>query len=138
MGRAVKTVNPDGTFTTVQYDPAGNLVAQTDAMGRVTQFIYDSRNRPIATIRPDGTVVRTEYDGGGRVVGQTDALGNTTQYAYDKLGRKIEQILPDPAGNEGPNTATTQYHYDSQGNLQYVTDALGTSRRPQPLDRLHV
>ena len=72
-------------------------------------------------------MVRTEYDGGGRVVGQTDALGNTTQYVYDKLGRKIEQILPDPDGSGPLTAAATLYGYDPQGNLAYVTDALGTS-----------
>ena len=38
MGRVVKTVNPDGTYTTDQYDSAGNIVYSTDAMGRVTQY----------------------------------------------------------------------------------------------------
>jgi RHS repeat-associated protein len=132
MGRVVKNQNPDGTYTTAQYDPAGSLVYSTDAMGRVTQHIYDARGRQIAAINPDGTVVRTEYDGGGRVVGQTDAMGNTTQLVYDKLGRKVQQILPDPAGNNGPGyplagAATTQYGYDPLGNLAYVTDALGVS-----------
>ena len=77
MGRVTKTVSPDGTYSTAQYDAAGNLVAATDAMGRVTQFVYDSRGRLIDTINADGTVTSTAYDGGGRVVATTDALGNT-------------------------------------------------------------
>ena len=68
MGRVVKTVNADGTYTTDQYDPDGNRVYSTDAMGRVTQYIYDSRDEQVATINPDGSVVTTQYDGGGRVV----------------------------------------------------------------------
>ena len=92
MGRVTKTVNPDGTYTTDQYDAVGNLVTQTDAMGRVTQFIYDRRGRQIATIRPDGTIVTTSYNGGGRVIAQTDALGNTTR-------SRLRQARPrDPAG----------------------------------------
>ena len=73
-------------------------------MGRVTQYVYDSRNRRIATINPDGSVVRTEYDGGGRVVGQIDALGNATEFAYDKLGRQVEEIQPDPNANGTPTS----------------------------------
>jgi type VI secretion system secreted protein VgrG len=81
-------------------------VYSTDAMGRVTQYVYNSRNWQIATIQPDGSVLLTEYDGGGRIVGQTDALGNTTQYVYDKLGRQVEEIQPDP-DSSGPSTVTT-------------------------------
>ena len=104
MGRTTKTISPDGTFTTERYDAAGNLIYSTDAMGRVTQFVYDSRNRRIATIRPNGSVLLTEYDGGGRIVGQTNALGNTTHDVYDKLGRKTEEIQPDPAASTAANT----------------------------------
>ena len=43
MGQVVKTVNPDGIYTTDQYNPAGNLVFSTDAMGRVTQYVYNAR-----------------------------------------------------------------------------------------------
>ena len=94
MGRVTKTVNPDGTYTTAEYDTAGNLVYQTDAMGRVTRFVYDARNRLIATVYPDGSTSQTAYDGGGRVVASTDGRGNTTRYVYDKLGRKTEEIAP--------------------------------------------
>jgi YD repeat-containing protein len=94
MGRVIKTANPDGTYRTVHYDAAGNLVAATDAMGNVAQSVYDGRNRPIAILQADGAAVRTTYDGGGRVVGLTDARGNTTRYEYDKLGRKTAELLP--------------------------------------------
>jgi RHS repeat-associated protein len=94
MNRAVKVVNGDGTYHTIQYDGAGNVVAQTDELGRVTQFVYDLRNRLVTTIRPDGTTVSSQYNGGGLVVASTDALGNTTHFEYDKLGRKTAEVLP--------------------------------------------
>jgi RHS repeat-associated protein len=130
LGHVVKTVNPDGTYTTAEYDPDGNLVYATDAMGRVTQYIYDALDRQIAVINPDSSVTRTEYDGGGRVVGQTDANGNTSQYAYDKLGRKIEQIAPyanptqitpvdDSSGSPSFTTAGTWYQASSSYSGSY-------------------
>jgi YD repeat-containing protein len=124
MRRATKTVNADGTYRTLQYDPFGNPAFSTDELGRVTQYVYDRLNRLVATIKPDGSVGCTEYDGGGRIVGATDALTNVTRYTYDKLGRKNTVIQPDPNG--GTNTATTQYFYDAQGNLQYVVNAQGS------------
>jgi len=125
MGRVVKKTLPDGTYTTSSYDASGNMVASTDALGRVTQYVYDDRNRAVQTIRADASVVSTGYDGGGRIVRTTDALGHTTTYQYDKLGREIAVTTPVP-DSSGPLTAsTTRYGYDAQGNLQYVTDALG-------------
>jgi len=94
MNRVTKIVNADGTYRTMQYDGAGNVIAQTDELGRVTRFIYDPRNRLVATILPDGTTVSSQYDGGGRTVAATDAQGNTTRFEYDMLGRKTAAILP--------------------------------------------
>ena len=119
MGEAVETINPDGTYTTDQYDPDGNLVYSTDAMGRVTQNVYYTRDRQIATINPDGSVLLTEYDGGGRIVGQTDALGNTTQYVYDKLGRQTEEIQSDPAGSTDAATGD-DYGTEPSGTAAYM------------------
>ena len=146
MKRLTKSVNPDGTYTTNEYDPAGNLVATSDALGRVTRYVYDDRNRCIAVIAPDGSVTRTEYDGGGRVVATTDANGNTTQYKYDVLGRETEEILPDPDGGGSLGSPIVLYKYDSRGNLQYVTNtyakdaklARGNCRRPELLCHLYV
>jgi uncharacterized delta-60 repeat protein/RHS repeat-associated protein len=127
LGRTVRTTNADGTYTTEQYDPRGNVIYSTDAMGRVTQYVYDSLNRRIETINPDGSATRTEYDGGGRIVGETDANGNTVQFAYDQLGRQVEEIQPDQAGNGGTNTAITVTTYDDADDKVYVTDPLSTT-----------
>ena len=126
-GRVVKTINPDGTYTTDEYDSVGNLVYSTDAMGRVTQYIYNSRDEQIATIRPDGSVLTTEYDGGGRIVATTDANGNMTQYVYDKLGRQTEEIQPDPDAS-GPTTTTTVTTYVDSSDRTYVTNAEGAAQ----------
>ena len=102
MGRVVKTISPDGTYTTDQYDATGNLVASTDAMGRVTQCVYNLHDWQIAIIQPNGGVLLTQYDGGGRVVATTDANGNTTKYQYDALGRKTRGNRPlcEPLGGD--------------------------------------
>ena len=95
-------------------------------MGRVTQYVYDSRNRQIATINPDGSVVRTEYDGGGRVVATTDANANTTTYTYDQLGRKLIGHTARP-GWQRAATATTTYAYLDATDVQTVTNATGNT-----------
>ena len=130
MGRTTKTINPDGTYMTAQYDPAGNLVAQTDAMGHVTQSVYDNRSREIATIRPDGTVVRAEYNGGGRVVGATDAVGNTSKYEYDKLGRTIAEVAPYVATSgaitgDNSDSTTSTFAFSTTGTWTASTSGTG-------------
>lgn len=35
LGRAVKQIAPDGSFTTWTYDAAGRLIAITDALGNI-------------------------------------------------------------------------------------------------------
>ena len=125
MQRVTKGTAADGTYSIAEYDPTGNVVFATDALGRVTQNFYDARGRLYATIGADDTVVTVRDDGGGRVVATTDALGNTTTVAYDVLGRTLTQAQPDPTGGSTPST--TKYHYDDASDKQYVTDALGSS-----------
>ncbi|HEV2969531.1 MAG TPA: autotransporter-associated beta strand repeat-containing protein [Pirellulales bacterium] len=142
LNRTVKSVNPDGTYTTAEFDPAGNLIYSTDALGRVTQYVYDSRDRKIAEIDPvplvaaGGTVgsglstttpiSAWRYDGGSRVVATTDPNGNTTQFTYDALGRNLKTILPDPDGSGPLTAATTVTKYDDANDKMFVTDALGS------------
>jgi len=130
MNRAVKVLNADSTYRTVQYDGAGNVVSQTDEFGRVTQFVYDLRNRLVATIRPDGETVSSQYNGGGRVVASTDALGNTTRLEYDKLGRKTAEVLPynglvstqdDDAASYSGTWGT--YYVGLNGDCRYVVNS---------------
>jgi len=73
--QVVKAVSVDGTYRLSQYDAAGNLISETDELGRATRFRYDGMNRPIATIYPDGTTVRTVYSGGRaiKVIGPDQA-----------------------------------------------------------------
>ena len=39
-----------------RYDEAGNLVTQTDALGRVTRIRYDALNRPVEKQYPGGEI----------------------------------------------------------------------------------
>jgi YD repeat-containing protein len=119
--REVNRTAPDGTFVFVTYDPAGNKATETDALGRVTRFVYDARNRLVATLLPDGTTTRQRVDGGGRVVATIDQAGATTTTASDTLGRTVRETRPDPDGS-GPRAApATAIGYDSRGNVLFVT-----------------
>lgn len=92
-------------------------------MGRITRYVYDTRNRLVATLLPDGTSTRLRVDGGGRIVATIDQAGAPTTAAYDKLGRKTRETLPDPDGAGPLASPSTAWGYDSRGNLAFVTPA---------------
>ena len=108
---------PDQDIITTQlYDPAGNLVKATDALGNASFTVYNALNRPVKTVRsasnptydilgdlplsgytvvadPDQDLVETtEYDAQGRVIRTTDSLSSVTLYGYDPLGRQVKMI----------------------------------------------
>ncbi len=150
MNRVVlKTLpTPDATSavapqTKWRYDNNGNTISVLDSRGSFTWTAYDAWNRIVKVTDALGLVAGdsahttvTTYDQLGRVWKVTDQLGRTTIYEYDNLGRKTKQTLPDPddysavvtGGANGAQTALiTYYGYDSNGNLKYVTDALGAA-----------
>ena len=57
------------------------------------------------------------YDAHDRPVTIKDKNGNVTSYVYDGFGDLIEQVSPD--------SGTTVYHYDADGNRTSKTDAAG-------------
>ncbi|MCA9047205.1 MAG: VCBS repeat-containing protein, partial [Planctomycetaceae bacterium] len=127
-GAANPLTSPTSSFA---YDLAGNLVSTTDALGRLTEYVYDDLNRRIEVKLPalsynGSTVVATQqttYDAVGNVVTQTDTMGRTTQFEYDALNRRIKTTRPSPDGT-APAPVTTSV-YDLVGNVVQSTDALG-------------
>ena len=124
--------DPDGPvgplaspLTTYTYDPDGNLVSQTDALGHVTNWTYDLEGRKTSETDPDpdgsgpapAPVTQWSYDTFGNLLSMTDPDGRITSYAYDKLNRQVSET--------DPNGAVTSYGYNLDGSVTSVTDADG-------------
>jgi RHS repeat-associated protein len=105
---------------TYEYDESGNLISQTDALGRTTAFEYDGFNRMTKKILPGGQEQSFAYDAAGNIVGITDFDGQTTSYEYDVLDRMVKKTAPD-----GTFATLT---YDDYGQLSTVTDSRGLTR----------
>jgi len=122
-------------ITTMEYDAAGNTIAVTDALGRVTETVYDERNRPVAVYAPTvwdanaGQFVRpvtqTTYDALGQVHTVTDPLGAVTTKHYDNAGRNWKVEAPAPEANAPRPTTLTAF--DPGGLALTVTNPLGQS-----------
>jgi RHS repeat-associated protein len=116
FGQLSRTIAPDGTAVSKQYDSQGNVVQSIDEVGRVTQFEYDHESRIKRTIANDGSSTRVEYDALGRRAASIDANGNRTEYEYDAVGNNT--VVRDALGNE------TIYEYDAANRRTAMVDAL--------------
>jgi RHS repeat-associated protein len=107
--------------TSYAYTATGQIDTIIDALGRITDYDYDSYGNAIKTTYAKGAIDETfelfEYDLAGNVAASVDALGRRTQYIYNSMNMVARTI--DPLGG------VTTYTYDKMGHQTSVTDALG-------------
>ena len=87
--------NYEARITENQYDQAGRLVRQTDALGYAVNY---------------------SYDGLGQLTSYQNRLGHTWTYGYDEVGRRIEEVSPQVEvatvdGNGGDNRGNAIHCY---------------------------
>jgi len=139
-GRAVASWSSGGGVAENEFDLAGNVLVNRDALGHETRFAYDVLNRQNKVFAADGGVVESEYDAAGNRISVKDALGNITQSSFDKLNRLAWQR--DPQGNytyyeytarseqskvKNPRLAETKSYFDAAGRLAKQTDPLNVT-----------
>jgi len=147
-----KTVYPDGSVTSSQYEPGySNVTQTTDENGNVTQHNYDANGNLLKTTEAVGTPEQrtTDYivDASGQRIsmtrrGDANTADATTQYTWDNYGNilsitdpegGITQYTHDALGNAltktDPNGQVWKRSYDNRGNLLSVTDPLNRTTR---------
>ena len=124
-GRVTRETNSLGEVIEFSYDANGNLIQQRDALARLTQFVYDSRNQLIETIFPDGTSFEQQYDAIGRVISETDQDGVVTHFVYDAVGNLTSTILPDATPDDLSDNPRLSSEFDRAGRFVSQTDANG-------------
>lgn len=118
VGRVIKTINPDNTYSTNTYVRSVETV--TDENGHQKRSTKDVYGRVVKVEEFNGTSVYNTaytYNTLDNLVKIVDTLGNTSTVQHDSLGRKISMNDPD--------MGSWSYIYDEVGNLKSQTDAKG-------------
>jgi RHS repeat-associated protein len=157
LNRLISTVEPqvadeygnwDNPTSLYVYDNGGRLIHFTDALGRVTDYHYDSRDRLVLEVQPEasqyagngiatrrarpstsyhydsrGNLVKVTQQEGSSRVGLNSSIGRWVKYEYDARNLVTKETLPtiDAAGQ----ASVTSYEYYASGNVREVKDAKG-------------
>jgi RHS repeat-associated protein len=112
--------------TTYKYDSDGDLLSETDSLGRERTYGYDAMGDRESETDPEGDKRTWKYNGDSQEIAMTSPRGNakgvepsryTTKIERDDQGRPV--TVTDPLGH------TTKYTYDGNGNLETLTDGNG-------------
>jgi RHS repeat-associated protein len=143
-GQITRVTHDDGTFTQSEYNKEdGTLTWTADENhpnawmgGHVyerTQYSYDMYNRVTDVINPLGETTSYDYTPRNGLLalshttssvyrvttpGSPTSAPRLTEYDYDSNFRRITMIQAPGI----PDQATTTYHYDAVGNLEWVLD----------------
>ena len=107
------------------YDADGNLVAESDALGNSTTYVYNTLGLPAQQPDPSNNAIPlgAVYDKAGNVLTNTDLMGNVTGYQYNDLGQAVVTTQPAPANGQPQPVITDSF--DADGDLLSETDPLG-------------
>lgn len=154
-GQPLAAVDANGLSTTMSYDARQRLKTRTVG-GETTAYDYDGVGQLTKVTLPDGSFLSYTYDNAHRLTAMQDSLGNRVSYTLDAMGNRTREEVRDPSGQLaqtrgrvysnlnrlfqelGAQDQTTEYTYDSQGNIFTVKDPLNriTSNQYDALNRL--
>ena len=155
QGQPLTIVDPNGLTTTLTYDSRQRLTSRSVG-SEVTFYDYDGVGQVATVTLPDGSFLTYGYDSAHRLTSITDSQGNRIAYTLDAMGNRTAEQVFDPANTLaqtrtrvfsnlnrlfqelGSLNQTTEYGYDSQGNVTSVKDPLNrvTSNQYDALNRL--
>jgi RHS repeat-associated protein len=108
---------PNGSETRELFNPDGDLLASTRAVGTSAQstesFTFTPQDEVATSTNGDGQTTTYEYDDAGNLTSETDPDGNTTSWTYD--------AARDRTSEQTPSGETTTYSYNSSGELTGIS-----------------
>ena len=130
VGNVIQETDPLGRLTRHGYDLNGRKTRTVDALGQTVAFEYDPNGNQTAVTWPDQSRTTTYYDALNRKIGVEDELGHVQVFDYDEASNLV--TLQDARGN------ITNFEYDAANRLRRKTNALGNTEETgyDPADRV--
>jgi len=116
-GRLLRETDALGGMTVRAYDDEGTVLSETNKLGFVKTYGHDALGRVTNTVDELGFSIGQVLDGRGKLVRLMDRLGRVAVSDYDAYGRLIR--LTDPMGN------TSRWMYDRKDRVVRETDPRG-------------
>jgi len=117
VGNRIAQTDANGNQTSYVYSLLDCLTQQTDAEKQVTGYLYDAVGNLVKFTNPRGFHTNFGYNADDQVVSVTDALSQVWGFQYAAAHNRATVI--DPNGN------VTLYHYDGLHRPLKEEDALG-------------
>jgi RHS repeat-associated protein len=118
-GLVTSEINPLGHVTRREWQ-LGRLVAQTDALGRRSEYLHDEAGNLVTVQEHTGRTTRFEYDANRLLTAVIYPGGGRTRLEYDHLRRLVARTSPDGA--------KTAYRYGPRGELLRVVNGDNETR----------
>jgi RHS repeat-associated protein len=116
--------NNNGWSLKYEYDGNGNLSKRTDALGILTEYVYDTLNRVTLRSYSDSTPIVTYTYGNdpaanskGRLISVSSSVSTYSYTAFDVMGR----VTACSQTTGGVTYSMPEYKYDLAGNLTSET-----------------
>jgi len=111
------SIERDGVVRHKSYNSGGQLLSETDGLGRVSSYNYDTFGNLSRIGRSDGTFQEITYDDDAHPLTVRDFDGALVHNTYDKEGNLISRMNADGT--------IVFYSYDGYGRMASITDELG-------------
>ncbi len=138
LGQIIEETDALGQITRHTYDVLGNQTGMQEPSGLHKEMVYDYANRLIQLTESGASEKHTisyQYDLKSRKIASTDSFGGTTRFSYDPFDHLVATHHPDGTKEEAS--------YDCMGRKTSLTDACGFTTayrynfQGKPLEVLH-
>ena len=121
-GLLTKSVNRRGQEIAYDYNNNYQITKETYSDGEIVEYEYGTTSGLLTSISDNNREDRTQfnYSQAENKFSIIHPSGLVHSYIFDNLGRKTQIAIQD-----GTNTRTTNYSYDSLGRLDKLTDGSG-------------